>query len=262
MSQSLYYKTWGDTRSRPLLLLHPLGADHRFWNEAAELLGRKHFCLASDLRSAGRSPVAAHPISLDQHVSDLDRLCRIHSVGPVTVIGCAVGAIIAAAFASRASTQTEAAILSNPTVSFNLASREMITKRVIFARENGMGALAPQIVERAFASRPDDAKKQAFLAMVGSQNPQGYGDIATGISDADISEDLRKIKCPVLILTSVNDVLLPPERGREVAELLSHAEVEPVDEGAHFIPYQAAPTFVAHVEAFLSRQTAQRRHNV
>jgi 3-oxoadipate enol-lactonase len=257
-SQALYYRTWGEARSRSgtLLLIHPLGADHRFWNEASELLGRTHFCLAADLRSAGRSPVAAHPISLDEHVSDLDQLCETLPAGPVTVIGCAVGAVIAAAFAARASAQVEAVVLSSPTVSFTQASRDMMAKRIAFAQESGMDALAPQIVERAFFRMPDDEKKWTFLEMVRSQTPQGYGDIAGGISEADIAEDLLKIKCPVLILTSVNDILLPPAHGKEVAGLLSHAEVEPIEKGAHFIPYQAAPAFVAHVKAFLSRQTA------
>ncbi len=194
---------------------------------------------------------------LDDHVSDLDLLCEKLSVDSVTIIGCAVGAVIAAAFASRASTRTEAAILSNPTVSFHQAARNMLAQRVTFAHENGMAALAPQIVERAFAGMSDDEKKQTFLAMVSDQTPQGYGDIAEGISDVDIADDLRNTRCAALVATSINDLLLPPERGNEVAKLLSRAEVSPINEGAHFIPYQAAPVFVARVEAFLSRQRAQ-----
>lgn len=254
MSQPLYYRTWGENDSRALLLIHPLGADHRFWNEAAESLARNHFCISPDLRSSGRSPVVAHPVSLNEHVNDLDGLCHALSVKSVSVIGCAVGAVIAAVFASRASTRTCSAILSNPTVAFDLASREMMAQRIIFAREHGMPALAPQIVERAFSGMPNDEKKQAFLAMVSGQNSQGYVDIIDGIRDADISEELARIKCPVLILTSVNDILLPPDRGNEVARLLSDVRVESIDEGAHFIPYQAAAAFVARADSFLCKQ--------
>jgi 3-oxoadipate enol-lactonase len=259
MSQSLYYRTWGKAHSKALLLIHPLGADHQFWDEAAELFGRKHFCIAPDLRSAGRSPVAGHPLLPDEHVGDLDLLCQTLSVGLVTVVGCAVGAVIAAAFASRASTRTKAVILSNPTVSFGEAARDMLAQRVAFAHENGMAALAPQIVERAFFGMSNDEKRRAFLAMVSDQTPQGYGDIAEGISSADIADDLRNIRCAALVVTSTNDLLLPPVRGNEVAKLLSRAEVTPINEGAHFIPYQAAPIFSARVEAFLSRQVAQSR---
>lgn len=259
MSQSLHYRTWGNARSGALLLIHPLGADHRFWDEAAELFGREHFCIAPDLRSAGRSPIAGYPISLDQHVNDLDLLCDRLSVDSVTVVGCAVGAIIAAAFASRASTRTDAVVLSNPTVSFNQIARDMLAQRVAFAHENGMAPLAPQIVERAFAGMPDDEKRQTFLAMISDQTPRGYGDIGEGISSADIADDLRNIGCAALVVTSINDLLLPPARGNEVAKLLSRAEVTPVNEGAHFVPYQAAPIFVARVEAFLSRQPVQLR---
>lgn len=251
MSARLFHRSWGEARPRALFLVHPLGADSTFWEAAAGILSREHYCVACDLRSAGRSPVAGWPLSVDDHVSDLEALVEAIGLRTVVAVGCAVGAVVAAAFAARNQARVEAVVLSNPTANFPPEAQEMLARRGVVARRGSLEPLVEDVVGRAFDGMPADGRRGAFEAQLRRQPAVGYADLAEGIAAADITADLRGLDRPALLLTSGHDVLLPPSRAEAIRKLMTKAQLRRVAEGAHFIPYQAPRPFAAAVEDFL-----------
>ena len=168
------------------------------------------------------------------------------------VVGCAVGAVIAAGFAAAVRDRVDGVILTNPTVSFSKPAREMLNDRSNIILEQGMAAIVDQVIERAFYRLPPNSS-EGFRRHFVEQPAQGYADLARGICTADISEDLGRIGAPALVISSPNDLLLPPDRADEVAALLPDATSISIEAAAHFIPYQAPGAFADMAREFTQR---------
>jgi 3-oxoadipate enol-lactonase len=258
MTDLLHHRLTGRRGTAPaLLLIHPLGAALEFWDACLPAWEPYFPCLAVDLRSAGASPRAAQPPGLDQHVEDLEALRTALGLAAVIPIGCAMGGMVAAAYAARHPDKVPALVMSNPTPRSSLASRTMLKARAATVRAGGMAAILPDAVERPFTAQPRDARYARYLAGFAAQDAAAYADAVLGFATADASADLRRIGCPVLLLAGRHDLLLPPALAEEVRHLLPEgvAQLEIDDDAAHFLPYQQPARFAARVLDFVGRIT-------
>jgi 3-oxoadipate enol-lactonase len=252
-AEVLHHVVVGDARDVGLLLIHPLGGDLRFWDECVALLAPRFTCVACDLRSAGRSPCAAGPVEIEDHVGDLEALRRALVLDAVVPVGCAIGAMIAAAYAAAHPDATRALILTNPTARTTDEARTMLAGRAGLVRAGGMGAILPDAVDRAFLAQPRDARYRRYYGRFAAQDAEAYALSALGVLDADISAVLPAIRCPTLVLAGAHDVLLPPETARAVHALIPGAEFAIDEDAAHFLPYQRPEGFARLLAGFLDR---------
>jgi 3-oxoadipate enol-lactonase len=258
MTELLHHRLSGQPasgRAPALMLIHPLGATLDFWEACLPAWEPRLPCLAMDLRSAGASPraVGGTPPGLDQHVEDLEALREALGLAAVVPVGCAVGSMVAAAYAARHPGRVPALVLSNPTPRSAEAARAMLSARAQSVREGGMAAILPGAVERPFEAQPRDARYERYLAAFAAQDAGAYADAVLGFATADASADLPRIHCPVLLVAGGHDLLLPLSHAEAVQRLLpvGSARLEIDEEGAHFLPYQRPARFSARVLDFL-----------
>ena len=237
-----------------LLLIHPMGASLSFW-DACLPAWQPHFgLLALDLRCAGNSPCAAEPPGLDAHVADIEELRAAHGLTRLVPVACAVGCMIAAAYAARHPQHVLAMVLSNPTPRSTEAAREALLARAAAVRHGGMAAILPAAVERPFEAQPHDERYDAYLAAFAGQDPAAYASSVLGFATADARADLPRVTCPTLLVPAAHDLLLPPPLAEEVEALMPRgvARIALDSEGAHFLPYQRPVAFAARVLDFLA----------
>lgn len=239
-----------------LLLIHPMGASLSFWD--ACLPGwEPHFSvLAVDLRCAGTSPRGTAP-GLDQHVTDIEALRAQLGLVTLVPIACAVGCMVAAAYAARHAGQVAAMVLSNPTPRTADAARAMLEARAVTLRRHGMAAILPSAVERPFEAQPRDARYDSYLAAFAAQDAATYAEAVLGFAAADARADLPRVRCPTLLVPARHDLLLPPALADEVLALMQPGlgRIALDEEGAHFLPYQRPAAFASRVLDFLQPLT-------
>ncbi|MFC7555487.1 alpha/beta fold hydrolase [Pseudoroseomonas wenyumeiae] len=235
-------------------MLHPLGAALDFWDACLPLWEPHLPCLAVDLRSAGASPRAAQPPGLDRHVQDLEALRAALGLASVIPVGCAMGSMVAAAYAARHAEHVPAVVMSNPTPRTSEAAGTMLRARADAVRAGGMAAILPDAVDRPFAAQPRDGRHARYLVTFAAQDAAAYADAVLGFATADATADLRHIRCPALLVAGRHDLLLPPALAEEVSSLLpaGTAQLEIDEEAAHFLPYQQPARFAARVLDFLA----------
>lgn len=248
---SLYHETDGQPDGTALVLLHPLGANLRFWDRCRALWAGRRRVVAYDRPGAGQSPAPPSPQTLAESVADLDALCEQLGLDSVVPVGVAIGAMIAAAYAARHPQRVAAAVLCNPATGLSEAGRAMTLARVQRAREGGVAALLPDIVDRAFHGLPQDAGYARYVEAFRGNDPIGYERNALGALDIDVTADLGRIRCPALVAVGARDVLFPPSDAQAVARLLQHATYRELPDAAHFPPYQTPAAFTAVVDGFL-----------
>jgi 3-oxoadipate enol-lactonase len=236
-----------------LLLIHPLGGDLAFWDDCIRVWSPGRACVACDLRSAGASPRATQPVSIREHVADLEALRKSLGLQTVIPVACAVGTMVAAAYAAEYPERTPALVLANPALRTTDAARAMLAERAALVQRAGMAAILPGAVDKAFLAQPHDERYARYLARFAAQDAQAYALSINGILEADASADLAKVRSPALVVAGAHDVLLPPEQARAVHALLPGARFVLMDDAAHFAPYQKPQQFAALVQAFLGR---------
>jgi len=231
-----------------LLLIHPMGASLGFWD--ACLPGwETHFAvLAVDLRAAGASPRGQAP-GLDTHVADLEALRQALGITKLVPIACAVGCMVAAAYAARHPQHVAALVLSNPTPRTAEGAKAVLEARAAAVRQGGMAAILPTAVERSFEAQPRDARYDAYVAAFAAQDADAYAEAVLGFASADARADLPLIRCPTLLVPAAHDLLLPPALADEVLALMQPglARIALDPDGAHFLPYQRPAAFSARV---------------
>jgi 3-oxoadipate enol-lactonase len=237
----------------PLLLIHPLGADQTFWDACREHLGAGLQTISCDLRGSGASPDLDVPLTLDTTVADVERLRQHLGLDKMVVIGCAVGAMAAALYASRHPGRTLALIMANPGIRVSAAGAENLRQRAQLVRRSGMTALLPAAIENAFVGYAASEARSRYEARFIAQKAENYALAALGAATADIAVDVRRITCPVLLVPGGNDRLFGREHTDEIAASIPQATIVPFDDGAHFIPYQQPRVFGAAVSAFLTQ---------
>jgi pimeloyl-ACP methyl ester carboxylesterase len=237
----------------PLLLIHPLGADQTFWDECRDHLGAGLQTISCDLRGSGASPDLAVPLTLDTTVADIERLRQHLGLDKMVAIGCAVGAMAAAVYASRHPDRTLAVIMANPGIRVSAAGAENLRQRAQLVRQSGMTALLPAAIENAFVGYATSEARGRYEARFIGQKAENYALAALGAATADIADDVRRITCPVLLVPGGNDRLFGREHTDEIAANIPQATIVACDDGAHFIPYQQPRAFGAAVSAFLTQ---------
>jgi 3-oxoadipate enol-lactonase len=256
VSRLLHHRLSGHpvSEASALLLIHPMGAALDFWDACLPLWEPDFTCLAADLRSAGASPRGDGPPGIDQHVADLEALRAALGIARLLPVSCAVGTMVAAAYAARHPDRVAALILSNPTPATSAAAHAMLHARAEAVRAGGIAAILPGAVERPFEAQPRDARYQRYLAGFAAQDAAAYADAVDGFATADIRDDLPRLRCPTLLVPAAHDLLLPPALAEEVRRLMPPglARIELDAEGAHFLPYQRPAEFAARARRFIA----------
>src|SRR5690606_20050232 len=152
----------------------PMGATGAFWDACRAQWEGAFRCIVPDLRNAGASPASMRPLTIEDHARDLAALCERIGAERVIPVGCAVGAMVAAAFAGLDPERTAALVLANPGFRTMPEARAALEQRAADVRAGGVAAAVPSAIDIAFHGSPDDQRKQAYLRRFLAQDRERY----------------------------------------------------------------------------------------
>lgn len=98
----IYYETYGDEKSYPIVLIHPLGGNIKIWEEEIHLILRSgnYRIIAYEIRGHYRSNMGkSDSFTMDDLAKDLDKLLKKLQIKRCTLIGHSIGGKIAAVYA-------------------------------------------------------------------------------------------------------------------------------------------------------------------
>lgn len=240
----------GERGNLPLLLVHALGTDGRFWNEAVVGLQRDHFCIVPELKASGRMPNPPRPVTAEEHAADLIAVLDALAIERAVFAGCAIGGMVAAIAASIAPERCAGLVMTNPGLRNAETVKGMLRARVDRVREQGMQSLLPAAAEKSFHGMARDERYETYVARYAAQDSEAYALSVLGFLDIDISGVLDRLECPLALFPGGNDVLMPADSAEAIRALVPQATVVPFPDIAHFIPFQAPDRFVGELRRF------------
>lgn len=255
---SLRYELSG-AGTQTVVLVHELGGCLDSWDETLPAFAKHFRVLRYDQRGFGQSEKVSGAIStlkLDDMVADIAALLDALAItSPVHVVGSALGAGIAAAFAARNRQRTARLVVQSLVTRSNPATRPHMVARAAEVERTGMRAQAQASLDRSYpaALRQDKNRFETYRARWITNDPQSFAAINRMLLDMEVDAELGDIACPTLSIGCQHDVMRPPAMVQEITKLIPGARYAEADSG-HFMHAQTPALFAEMVIPFLQEK--------
>lgn len=266
----IYYKDWG--KGQPIVFSHgwPLTADD--WDGQMLHFGQLGYrVIAHDRRGHGRSTQTSDGNDMDTYADDLAALFHKLDLKDAILVGHSTGGGEVARYLGRHGTErvSKAALVSAVTP-LMLKTEKNPTGTPIEVFDGLRAALAanrPQFYKditmpfygynRPGAKISEGIREHWWLqGMVGSI--KAHYECIKVFSETDLTEDLKKIDIPVLVLHSKDDQIVPiAAAGPMAARLLKKGTLKVYEDFPHGMPTTNADQINADLLAFFRGATAR-----
>ncbi len=243
----------------PILFNHGIGTNRQIWSGWLPQLAPRHLCIGYDLRGYGDAmpPPPGLPWQLDDLVGDLIAQLDRLDIARAHLVGESVGGTIALAAAIQHPDRVASVAMSN--AGYRGGSITNVAAwRQVFARD-GVAAWNETMMQRRFgddyANDPtlDQAALAWFKAVQGSSDPEVTASIGEMLVGADLSDGLRGLRQPLLVLLPDSSPFVPLSTGAEIKALLPRADIRVFPGLRHGLPFIRPADCAAELLAFYRR---------
>jgi proline iminopeptidase len=270
-NSNIFYKTYG--RGQPLLIMHGgPGADHLYMLSLKEL-SKQYRLIFVDHRGNGKSKISDYAtLNFEYFTADIENLRKHLSINKWAVLGHSFGGMVAQEYALRYSDKLTHLILVDtgcnarivqedaPQVlknwgysesSVNWADRffngELSTYQIPYALLRfGKAYYYKLSLPTLIGSLRGKHNPKTFLKWFGS-NFRGW----------DISENIKNIDVPTLIIAGDHDFQFPPEHQKFIAEQIKNSTLKIINEAGHNTPIECPHILNKEIEQFLKSNSAE-----
>jgi 3-oxoadipate enol-lactonase len=238
----------------PLLLLHPLGLDRRFWRPATSKLTAGVRTIAHDLRGHGHARGAPLTTGLAQLATDALALLDRLGIERADVCGSSYGGAIAQNIALAAPARVRSLVLIGTSAR---SPHDMIAARATAAEKCGMEAQVAPSLMRWF--QPDTIAENRWpvryaRALIRRAMVEEWAAAWRAMADHDVLERLLTLPMQTLVLAGSQDTSTPADTAmRPLAAALSKAEYRLIDGGSHLMAIEQPENVVEAISTFLQQ---------
>lgn len=243
-----------DGAGSPLVLLHCLGVDHRFWDFTSSL-DDAFERIRYDLPGHGTTPVPPDPYTIGELADQLAGVLDRQGIARAHIAGISLGGLVAQHFAATHGERVDRLILVDTTPRYTDDLRKIWAERAATAREQGTAALAEGILKIWFS--PEFISKNApavryVLDQITRTPPEGYALACEALADADLRALAQSIAAPTLVICGDKDILSFLDAARWLASNIPNAELAWIEGGHHASVLEKPDDAVRIVQRFLS----------
>jgi 3-oxoadipate enol-lactonase len=193
--------------SVPVVLLHPLGVDHRFWGPVIAAvpdgLGR---VVALDLLGHGKAPLPAVPATVEEMADAVEAELVRH--GRVHLVGVSLGGLVAQVVAARSPDLVKRLVVADAVAVYPEPMRSMWRQRAALVRASGLQAVSEPMEALWFTpafreKHPDRVATVRGLLM--DTDPEGYARACEALAVADTTAVVSGISAPMLVACGTDD---------------------------------------------------------
>jgi pimeloyl-ACP methyl ester carboxylesterase/DNA-binding winged helix-turn-helix (wHTH) protein len=231
------------------------------WTHWLDFLSRKHRLLRYDARGNGLSDWHPPSLTFPDFIADLGVIFDAAGVDRAPILGISQGAAVAVAYAARHPDRVSGLILIGGCArGWRVKRNARLTQRfeaLITLMQQGWGgrnAAFRQIFTTSFFPGAMIEQMDWFNELQRrTASPANAAAILSALGDADVREDLPRIKVPTLVLHSRLDAVVPMKDGIELASGIAGARFVPVESRNHLwlAEEPAWAQFTRELEGFL-----------
>jgi pimeloyl-ACP methyl ester carboxylesterase len=242
-----------DGQGDAVIFFHGLGGTSNVFTPQLQALGGRYRMVRPDLPGSGRSP-AGGPLSIGGFADAVVRLARVLGVERAHFVGHSMGTIVCQHIAVNEPRLVRSLALFGPLLAPPDPARQAMRERAVKARAEGMAGIADAILQGA-TSGDTKANNPVAAALVREllmrQDAEGYAKTCEALAGAEAA-DVRRIACPVLLVTGDEDGVASPSNVRAMAEQINGARVVILNRCGHWATLERAAECSAALKEFLA----------
>ena len=243
-----------------VVFVHELGGSLESWDETLPAFQREFRTLRYDQHGFGLSEKASGTLALADMVADMGALLDALAIGSCLLVGSAMGAGIAAAFAARHPARVAGLVVQSLVTRSSPKFRAQMAERAAAVERTGMRQHAQSSLDRSYPEilRGDRARFERYRLRWLGNDPRGFAAIGRMLLEMDIDAELGAISCPTLAIGCAHDPLRTPDMVKELAGRIGGARYAEADSG-HFMHVQSPALFAELAIPFLREAAARAR---
>ena len=270
--QEIHYVDWGNEQNPPLVVLHGISSQARYWDGFAAKMRDAFHVICVDQRGHGES-AWSDDYRIEAMAGDLLSLADALRLATFTLVGHSMGGIVSMWFAAHHPERLDNLVVVDADFDFRRAAQVLFQENSVtaaleqdtFENEDAMldhyQTMMPGIDVRLVrkplmynfrtledgrvAYRFDPAVKTALMRRL-EANP---GEIAA--YQRELSAGVGSVTCPVLILRGEKSDILSPEGASETAGAFADGKLVVIPEATHMIPSDNPVAFRTAIREFL-----------
>lgn len=229
----------------PLLLLHGFPFTSASFAPQLEAPPKGARVIAPDHRGFGQSPLGEGPATMEAMADDALALLDGLGIQRAVVGGVSMGGYVALALLRRDPGRVAAlALMDTQALPDDAAGKE---KRETSAKDvlaNGVGAFVDGMLPKLFAQGTPKEVRAPIEAQMRGAKPEAVAAALRGMAlRTDTREVLSRYAGPLLVVVGEHDAITPPERARQLAELVKGSTLLEV-KGAGHLAHLEQPALV------------------
>ena len=252
-----------DPAATPVLGLHGVGGSADSMAPEVQGLAVDRPVIVFDARGHGRSS-RPQRFTVDDHVADALAVLDALGADRFAALGVSMGSYLAPGVVAAAPDRAAALVL----VVAKAHGQESSTAQLMRERPELFAGKSPeelaQVMFDIIVSPQATAEERAVLAATMAAtarpelvlSPEEFQRANAALAGFDNRPVLAGLTCPVLVISGEDDVLNPPELGREVAAAAPRSRFEVIGRAGHALTAERTPEYVALVRPFLARPSA------
>ena len=268
----LFYKDWG--KGRPIVFSHgwPLTADA--WDDQMMFLASNGFrTIAHDRRAHGRSTQTWNGHDLDTYADDLNELIEHLDLKDAVLVGHSTGGGEVTRYIGRHGTKRVSKLVlisaipplmlktaanpgGLPMKVFDDLRKGVETDRSQFYRDLS----APFYGANRPGSKVSQGIRDAFWLWCMTVSTRGSYDCIKAFSETDLTEDLKKVDVPTLLIHGEDDQIVPIDDSAKLSvKILKNATLKVYPGAPHGLTATHKDMLHPDLLAFVKEETARAR---
>lgn len=251
--QKLYYEDTGGP-GPVVVFSHGLLMDHSMFRPQVEFLSGRYRVIVWDERGHGHTGDAVAPFSYYDSADDLAALLAHLGIELAVFAGMSQGGYLSLRAALRHPQLVRALILIDTQARPEDPARLPLYEQLIGTwMSQGMDDTLAATIEQIILGK-GYADAGRWIARWKAQRPANLGQIFNTLATRDdISEPIRGIRVPALVIHGEQDAAIPMESAQELAEHLGHAELVKITGAGHAANLTHPDRVNPHIARFLER---------
>ena len=259
-SIEINYTVEGPEDAPVVVMSHSLASSHRMWDSQMPVLS-DYRVYRFDTRGHGGTDAPDGPYDLDTLADDARGLLDALGLDAVHFVGLSMGGMIGQMLAIKYPEVLLSATLCATSSRMPEEAWPAWRERIDTAKAHGMEALVEATIERWFTRDFIASNEDAvgpIRDLVRSTPVQGYASCIEAIMKLDITDRLRSVNLPTLIIAGEDDESTPVAAHEAIHAAVSGSELLVVPTAKHFVNVEQSGPVNDALSRFLARHAGGR----
>jgi len=245
-NEKIYYRTVGS--GKPVLLVHGYLANGDMYNPIIPFLENQYQLIIPDIRGHGKSSKIGNTMDIKELAKDLFMVLNdLQIQEPIHLIGYSKGGIIAQQFVKDFShlVKTLALCCTFSYKSLSVSERMQKTIAPYIVKRLGAKGLARYVFKGMSGGQEmNDEHWQAYKKMIQMCDDEKIYHSVRTIMNFDSRDWLKNILQPTLVISSKDDLVVPPHHQEYLAANIPNARLRSIEGAGHALIYTHTEKFV------------------